>query len=154
MSKLIDINDNDYALMREACKEAAKCKKSGSAFSVGCVLATLDRQILTVGYSREFGEHWHAEEVAIAKAERDSLSLDHCILYSTLEPCGDRRSRPVSCAQLILKKNIRVVMFAESEPTAFVDTPRGGAIMMSKGVQVVQLDGFKNEFENQNKHIA
>lgn len=154
MPKLIDINDNDYALMRQAFNQALKCKNSGSAFSVGCVLTTLNRQVLTAGYSREFGEHWHAEEVAIAKADRDSQPLDQCILYSTLEPCGDRRSRPVSCAQLILNKNIRIVMFAEHEPAAFVDTPRGGEILMTKGVQVVKLEGFKKKFENQNKHIA
>lgn len=154
MSQHIELNDDDYVLMREAFKEASRCQASASAFSVGCVLATPDRHIVAVGYSREFGRDWHAEEVAIEKAERKLVSLEYCILYSTLEPCGDRGSRPVSCSQLILSKKIPMVIFAEHEPAAFVDTPRGGEMLMRSGVQVVQLDGFKNQFEKQNRHIA
>ncbi len=150
----IEINDDDYALMREAFREASNCKASDSAFSVGSILTTMDRQILAAGYSREFGQDWHAEEVAIERASRKLASLDNCILYSTLEPCGDRRSRPASCSQLILSKNIPVVFFAENEPTSFVDTPRGAEILTANGVQVLQLDGFKNQFEKQNKHIS
>lgn len=150
----IDINDADRSLMQEAFAAASKCKESANAFSVGAVLATRDRHIVAVGYSREFGDNWHAEEVAIEKAARKRVSLDDCILYSTLEPCGDRRSRPMSCSQLILSKNIQVVFFAEHEPAAFVDKPRGGEILMSDGVQVVQLNGFKYLFENQNRHIT
>lgn len=149
----IEIIDDDYVIMRKAFDEAANCKASDRAFSVGSILTTVNREIVSVGYSREFGSNWHAEEVAIKKAVRRTESLDKCILYSTLEPCGERKSRPVSCSELVLKENIPVVIFAESEPNSFVATPKGRLLLEANGVQLFKLDGFKGQFEHQNSHI-
>jgi len=99
MLTIIDISRKDYDLMRKAFDEASCCDASDSAFSVGSIVTTMDREILSTGYSREFGPDWHAEEVAIEKACRKITSLDNCILYSTLEPCGERASRPISCSE-------------------------------------------------------
>jgi pyrimidine deaminase RibD-like protein len=148
-----DISEIDYDLMRKAFGEASFCDASDSAFSVGSIIATMEREILSTGYSREFGRNWHAEEVAIEKASRKITSLANCILYTTLEPCGERSSRTVSCSQLILKKNIPLVIFAESEPSSFVAAPQGRSLLAAKGVQVFKLDGFKSRFERQNIHI-
>jgi pyrimidine deaminase RibD-like protein len=139
--------------MRKAFGEASFCDASDSAFSVGSIVATMEREILSTGYSREFGRNWHAEEVAIEKASRKITSLANCILYTTLEPCGERSSRTVSCSQLILNKHIQIVIFAESEPSSFVAAPKGRFLLAANGVQVFKLDGFKSRFERQNIHI-
>lgn len=152
MTMHIDIDQNDYALMRKAFKEGANCRVSESAYSVGSIVATIERKIVSSGYSREFGPDWHAEEVAIQKACDKIASLDKCILYSTLEPCGERSSRPVSCSELILSKNIPVVIFAENEPSRFVTIPKGRRLLRDNGVQILKLDGFNDSFENQNIH--
>ena len=153
MAAIIEINEDDYSLMRKAFAETSLCEASDSAFSVGSIVTTMDREIVSTGYSREFGRNWHAEEVAIEKACRKITSLDNCSLYSTLEPCGERSSRPVSCSQLILKKSIPIVIFAESEPDSFVAAPKGIRLLTAKGVQVFKLDGFKSHFEQRNDHI-
>lgn len=150
----IETTSIDFALMKKAFIEASNCKVAEGAFSVGAILATMDRVVLATGYSRELGEHWHAEEVAIKKAGHDLTLLNNCILYCTLEPCGDRRSRPTSCSQLILNNNIPVVFFATKEPTSFIDAPRGIGILTANGVQVQQLDGFDDRFNEQNGHIV
>lgn len=139
--------------MRKAFDAATCCTASDSAFSVGSIVTTMDREILSTGYSREFGQNWHAEEVAIEKACRKITSLDKCILYSTLEPCGERASRPVSCCQLILNKNIPVVIFAVSEPGSLVAAPKGASLLAANNVQVFKLDGFEIHFEKRNAHI-
>ena len=149
----ISISEIDYDLMSKAFGKASFCDASDSAFSVGSIVATMEREILSTGYSREFGRNWHAEEVAIEKACREITSLANCILYSTLEPCGERSSRTVSCSQLILNKHIQIVFFAESEPSSFVSAPKGRSLLAANGVQVFKLDGFKSRFERQNIHI-
>jgi diaminohydroxyphosphoribosylaminopyrimidine deaminase/5-amino-6-(5-phosphoribosylamino)uracil reductase len=153
MLAIIDISEDDYDLMHKAFAESSFCKASDSAFSVGSIVTTMNREIVSTGYSREFGRDWHAEEVAIEKACRGITSLDNCILYSTLEPCGERSSRPVSCSQLILNKNIPIVIFAEREPDSFVAAPKGILQLAANGVQVFKLDGFKCQFEQYNNHI-
>jgi len=153
MLTIIDISRKDYDLMRKAFDEASCCDASDSAFSVGSIVTTMDREILSTGYSREFGPDWHAEEVAIEKACRKITSLDNCILYSTLEPCGERASRPISCCQLILNKNIPVAVFAVSEPGSLVAEPKGASLLATNGVQVFKLAGFKSDFEQGNNHI-
>ena len=153
MLTIIDISKKDYDVMCKAYDEASCCNASDSAFSVGSIVTTLDREILSTGYSREFGPDWHAEEVAIEKACRKITSLDNCILYSTLEPCGERASRPISCCQLILKKNIPIVIFAVSEPSSLVAAPNGASLLAANSVQVFKLDGFKSHFEQRNGHI-
>jgi len=153
MLVIIDIDKKDRDLMRKAFDAATCCTASDSAFSVGSIVTTMNREILSTGHSREFGPAWHAEEVAIEKACRKITSLDNCILYTTLEPCGERASRPISCCQLILKTNISIVIFAVSEPSSLVASPRGASLLTSNNVQVFKLDGFKSHFEQRNDHI-
>jgi pyrimidine deaminase RibD-like protein len=140
--------------MGEAFRLAAKCDGSAAAFSVGSIIADLDRQILSTGYSRELGEGWHAEEVAIHKARENAVDFGSCILYSTLEPCGERSSRPVCCSQLIAAAGIPVVMYAVPEPDRFVKKPRGHAVLQEGHVSVHRLSGFEDCFLEDNRHIA
>jgi diaminohydroxyphosphoribosylaminopyrimidine deaminase / 5-amino-6-(5-phosphoribosylamino)uracil reductase len=41
-------------------------------------------------------------------------------MYSTLEPCSQRKSRPRTCAQLILAAGIGRVVIVCLEPSLFV----------------------------------
>lgn len=118
----------DRRLMEEAFRLAAKCDSSDAAFSVGAIIANFNRQILATGYSRELGEGWHAEEVAIHKAKENAVDLANCILYSTLEPCGERGSRPVCCSQLIVSAGLPAIFYAVPEPDSFVEQPKGARI--------------------------
>ena len=154
MAAAIELTEEDLRLMGEAFRLAAKCDTSAGAFSVGSIIADLDRQILSTGYSRELGEGWHAEEVAIHRAREKAVDLENCILYSTLEPCGERGSRPECCSQLIIAAGIPVVMYAIPEPDTFVREPKGLSLLEKAQVSVQRLSGFEGGFEEQNRHIV
>lgn len=154
MAARIEPNEEDRRLMGEAFRLAAKCDTSAGAFSVGSIITDFDHQILSTGYSRELGENWHAEEVAIHKAREDATDLKNCILYSTLEPCGERRSQPECCSQLIVTAGISVVMYAIPEPDTFVKEPKGLSLLEKAQVSIHRLSGFEDRFLEDNRHIA
>lgn len=154
MAAAIEPTEEDRCLMEEAFRLAAKCDKSAGAFSVGAIIADFDRQILSTGYSRELGEGWHAEEVAIHRARENAIDLANCILYSTLEPCGERGSRPVCCSQLIAAAGIPVVIYAVPEPDSFVKKPKGHSVLQEGQVSVHRLSGFEDRFPEDNRHIV
>ena len=89
--------------LREAIELSRRCPPSASAYSVGAVLVSDAGQVIATGYSREVDPKDHAEEVALAKAA-DDPRLGGATLYSSLEPCLSRASRPRSCAELIVRR--------------------------------------------------
>jgi pyrimidine deaminase RibD-like protein len=97
--------------------------------------------MIASGYSRQSDPHEHAEEAALRQATGAGLSsatLGSATLYSSLEPCLRRVSRPVPCAGLILASGIRRVVIAWREPPVF--QPGGGAEWLAdRGVEVVEL---------------
>ncbi len=128
--------DNDRAWLAFAIELSALCPPSASAFCVGAVLVSQSNQVMATGYSRETDPKAHAEEVALAKAE--VLGQAGVTLYSSLEPCLARASRPVSCAELIVRSGIKRVVIAWREPPVF--QPGGGAAWLEgQGVAVVEV---------------
>jgi diaminohydroxyphosphoribosylaminopyrimidine deaminase/5-amino-6-(5-phosphoribosylamino)uracil reductase len=142
------VNDSDFLEQAIALSKAAP--PSATAFAVGCVIAGPGGNVLATGYSREFGEHWHAEEVALSKA--GSASLAGATLYSSLEPCSTRKSRPVSCTQLILDAGIPRVVFALREPPTFVDCC-GAELLAAAGVEVVELPDYAERVRAVNRDL-
>jgi diaminohydroxyphosphoribosylaminopyrimidine deaminase / 5-amino-6-(5-phosphoribosylamino)uracil reductase len=112
------------------------------------VLVAADGGVLSTGYSREFDPADHAEEVALAKlglpapagavlSEAARTQLAGAIMYSSLEPCAARASRPTPCADLIIASGIRRVVMAWREPPIFV--PGGGAVRLRKAGVAVRV---------------
>ena len=62
----------------------------------------------------------HAEEEAIQKALHAGCSLHGATIYSSMEPCSTRKSKPLSCSALILHHGLQRVVFATYEPSHFV----------------------------------
>jgi diaminohydroxyphosphoribosylaminopyrimidine deaminase/5-amino-6-(5-phosphoribosylamino)uracil reductase len=59
-------------------------------------------------------------------------------LYSSLEPCRFRASRPRSCAELIIAAGLRRVVIAWLEPPIF--TQGGGAgLLRDAGITVLEI---------------
>ncbi len=99
----------DLRWLREAIELSKRCPPSPSAFSVGAVLVSNAGSVITTGYSRETDPKNHAEEIALARAAGDPRVVE-ATLYSSLEPCVARASRPHCCAELIVKVGVpRVV---------------------------------------------
>ncbi len=145
----------DRHWLLEAIGLSRQCPPSATAFSVGAVLVGPDGTVLGYGYSRELDPADHAEEVALARAASagaDPGLLAGSTLYSSLEPCAARASRPVPCADLIVSSGIRRVVIAWREPPIFV--PGGGAVRMRRaGVAVAVVPELAAAAKAINAHL-
>jgi pyrimidine deaminase RibD-like protein len=150
----------------QAVELSRLCTPSASAFSVGALIVAPDGSLLGTGYSRELDPADHAEEVALARAIRRSggrnrdprdvaragAELAGASLYSSLEPCAARASRPVPCADIIIASGIARVVIAWREPPIFV--PGGGAARLRKaGLAVVVVPELAAAAKAVNAHL-
>lgn len=145
---------DDARWMQLAVDLAKECPPSEDAYSVGAVIVDSDGQEIGRGYSRESDSHVHAEESALTKLPAGDPRLAGATIYSTLEPCSMRKSRPLSCTQLILAAGIPRVVVAWREPTLFVADCQGCELLEQVGVDVVELLEFANAAMEPNKHLA
>lgn len=112
---------DDLLFLEQAADLAFLCPPTAKAFAVGCVIVGADGAVISTGYSREWGDGWHAEEVAIEKARRAGSALAGATLYSSLEPCSTRLSGKTPCCAHIIDADIARVVFIMDEPGVFVD---------------------------------
>ena len=117
---------------------------------MGAVLVSAAGQVIATGYSREREPADHAEEVALAKASSEQLAA--ATLYSSLEPCRRRASRPRPCAELIVMAGLRRVAVAWLEPPVFV-TGGGAAWLREAGVTVVEFPELAAQARAVNAHL-
>lgn len=143
----------DRHFLAEAITEAASCPPAATAFSVGALLVDADGQVIARGHSRETDPHVHAEEAALAKLDPSDPRLPGTTLYSSLEPCSVRASRPHPCAELIRAAGIRRVVYAWREPPVFVDG-RGAEELTAAGVTVVEVAELADAARAVNAHLA
>ena len=124
--------------LAEACVLTERCPPSESAFSVGCVVVADDGSVLGSGWSRRHDPRDHAEEGVLRDLAGDPR-LPGATLYSSLEPCGQRASRPDSCATLIERAGIARVVYAWREPPEFVALPSGIDQLERAGIATTHL---------------
>ncbi|MFG3202478.1 dihydrofolate reductase family protein [Streptomyces sp. NPDC048192] len=144
----------DRHWLRTACELAALCPPSKTAFSVGAVVVGADGTELARGHSREGGDAVvHAEEAALAKIDPADPRLAGATVYSSLEPCARRASRPEPCAELILRAGVRRVVTAWREPDTFVPGADGTGVLAAGGAQVVVLPELEDLAKTPNAHL-
>jgi diaminohydroxyphosphoribosylaminopyrimidine deaminase/5-amino-6-(5-phosphoribosylamino)uracil reductase len=154
-------SDADRYWLTAAIELSRRCPPSSTAFSVGAVLVAADGRMLTDGYSRELDPADHAEQVALAKIGLPGpggppglahTELRGATLYSSLEPCAARASRPTPCADLIIASGIGRVVIAWREPPIFV--PGGGAVRLrNAGVAVEVVPELASAARAVNAHL-
>ncbi|EFE68543.1 dihydrofolate reductase family protein [Streptomyces viridosporus] len=144
----------DHHWLALACDLAERCPPSGTAFSVGAVVVAADGTELARGHSREGGDPVvHAEEAALAKTDPTDPRLATATVYSSLEPCARRASRPAPCARLILDAGIRRVVTAWREPDTFVPGADGSGVLVDGGATVVVLPEHEERAQAPNGHL-
>ncbi|MET8831289.1 dihydrofolate reductase family protein [Streptomyces sp. NPDC004610] len=144
----------DHHWLRLACALAADCPPSRTAFSVGAVVVAEDGTELARGHSREAGDPVaHAEEAALAKLDPADPRLPGATVYSSLEPCAHRASRPRPCARLILDAGVRRVVTAWREPDTFVTDADGTGLLTAAGATVVVLPEHEPHAKAPNQHL-
>ncbi|MFL6129033.1 MAG: dCMP deaminase [Mycobacteriales bacterium] len=142
----------DHELLGRAIALSRRCPVSPSAYAVGALVVAPDGTELARGHSRETDPEAHAEEVALARLAAAGRTAAGGTFYSSLEPCGARRSRPVPCAALILAAGVRRVVFALREPPLLA-AGGGAALLAAGGVEVVELAGLAAAVREVNRHL-
>ncbi|EIV96416.1 dCMP deaminase [Frankia sp. QA3] len=149
--------DGDRYWLARAVELGRRCPPSTTAFSVGAMIVAADGTLLAEGYSRAQEPHDHAEEVALRRlAARTDLAAGTdpaaATVYSSLEPCSARASRPRTCTELILAAGIGRVVFAWREPSLFVDCD-GAERLAAAGVEVVEIPALAVDVRAVNSHL-
>ncbi|MEV4923895.1 deaminase [Streptomyces roseoverticillatus] len=148
-----EVTATDHAWMLKAIELSRKRPPAEGAFSVGAIIVGEDGEEISHGYSRETDLHVHAEESALAKLPADDPRLPGATIYSTLEPCSQRRSRPLTCTQLVLRSGIRRVVIAWREPDLFVGDCIGAETLLSNGLTVEEITGLEEQARSANSHL-
>jgi diaminohydroxyphosphoribosylaminopyrimidine deaminase / 5-amino-6-(5-phosphoribosylamino)uracil reductase len=144
----------DRQRLAAAIDLSRRCPGSTTAFSVGALLVAADGTDLSHGYSRETDTHDHAEEIALAKLEATARQrLTDATLYTSLEPCSIRKSRPQTCTSLILDARIPRVVFAWREPSLLVDDCQGAELLDSAGVEIIEVPDLAPQVREINWHL-
>ncbi|HEX3750067.1 MAG TPA: dCMP deaminase [Streptosporangiaceae bacterium] len=128
----------DARFLRAAIELSRQCPPSDTAFAVGAIIVSAGGDIMSTGFSRQQEPQDHAEEVALRHLDPADPRLVTATLYSSLVPCGDRASRPVTCVQHILAAGIPRVVFAWREPPIFTEG-RGAEQLRAAGLTVVEV---------------
>jgi diaminohydroxyphosphoribosylaminopyrimidine deaminase / 5-amino-6-(5-phosphoribosylamino)uracil reductase len=153
MTAAAGLAERDARWMARAVSLARQCPPSSHAFSVGAVLVTADGTELATGYSREGRDPVaHAEEAALAKAAGDPR-LAGATVYSTLEPCSQRKSRPRTCTELIIAAGLARVVIAWREPDLFVAGCQGCELLERAGLTVAERPDFAAAAIEPNRHL-
>jgi pyrimidine deaminase RibD-like protein len=142
----------DRKWMAEAIVLSWRSPPSHTAFSVGALIVDAAGSVLAEGWSRPNNPHDHAEEAAILALGEGWRAAPGTTLYSSMEPCSARASRPRSCTQLILGAGISRVVFAWREPSIFVEG-RGAELLVAAGVEVVEMPELADAVREVNQHL-
>ena len=166
---------DDLRWMEFAIELAWLCPPAATAYSVGAVIVAADGTELSRGFSRESDPVVHAEESALGKLGSGDPRLPGAAIYSTLEPCSQRKSRPRSCTELILATrmaapgrssgftgpgrpggNIGIgrVVIAWREPALFVADCQGVELLTRAGIEVTELPELAEPAKAPNRHLG
>jgi len=141
---------DDLDWLAAAVELSRRCPPSESAFSVGAIIVDAAGNRLAEGFSRQHQERDHAEEAALRSVV--AADLHDATIYTSLEPCSVRLSRPLSCSALIVAAGISRVVYALAEPPIFV--PGDGAnVLRSSGIQVIERPELADVVREINAHL-
>jgi 5-amino-6-(5-phosphoribosylamino)uracil reductase len=134
-----------------ALDNSRKCAPDMKRYRVGAVLVTTDGRTFD-GYTGETAPENHAEEEAIAKAFLAGADMRGATMYSTIEPCTDRKSKPRSCSDLIIAHGMSRVVIALREPDRF-SRCEGVRRLINAGIEVNEIADFAPDVIRINSHI-
>ncbi|MFY1670711.1 dCMP deaminase [Plantactinospora sp. WMMB334] len=148
-----DGTGEDRRWLRAAIEVSRLSPPSPSHYAVGAVVVDRHGVPLATGYTGETDPSYHAEEAALAKlATREDLDLVGATLYTSMEPCTARRSRPDPCTGLLLAAGLTRVVLALREPLLFADCD-GVATLRQGGVDVVEIGDLGDLVVEINAHL-
>ena len=146
----------DRRWLREAIEISRRCPPSPRAYSVGAVIVGPRRRGRGDGLfaraRRQRPRRGGGAAQGVRRAARRTAGWRGATLYSSLEPCSARASRPRTCTELILAAGIRRVVFAWREPALFADC-QGAEILGAAGVAVAEIPELADQVRAVNAHL-
>ncbi len=146
------LSEADRFWTRSAIDLSRLSPPSPAHYAVGAVVVGPAGNPMATGYTGETDSHFHAEEEALAKLAGRGFDLSGATIYTSLEPCTSRKSRPVSCTELILASGIRRVVLALREPLRFADCT-GVETLLSRGLEVIEIPELGDAVRDINAHL-
>lgn len=144
--------DIDLDRLAETIALSRRSPPSATAFSVGALVVDGDGATLAESWSRPLDPHDHAEEAALATLGPRWRATPGTTLFSSMEPCSARASRPRTCTELIIAAGIGRVVFALREPSTFVEG-RGAELLHGAGIEVVEVPELADAVREVNRHL-
>ena len=144
------VTEDDRRRLVAAIDLSRRAPRTPPNYAVGAVGVDAGGAGLAPGYTGAAGRRDHAEEVALHKLA--AADLGGATLYSTLEPCTARQSRPGTCTDLILAAGLRRVVIALREPLLFADC-HGVETLRDGGVNVVEIGDLGHLVREINRHV-
>ncbi|MEU8243357.1 deaminase [Actinoplanes missouriensis] len=141
----------DADWMQAAIRFSLLAPRVDTRYAVGAIVVDYDGSILATGYTGENDPHEHAEEAALAKI-LPGTDLSRATVYTTMEPCTTRRSRPASCTRLVLAAGVGRVVLALREPLLFADCDGVDTLRLA-GVDVAELPELAAQVRAVNAHV-
>jgi len=145
-----DLDDRHW--LEQAIDLSRSCPPTTTAFCVGAIIVSAEGDVMATGYSRETDPHDHAEEIALTKVSAGDPRLTSATIYTSLEPCSKRASRPRTCTDLILAAGIPRVGLAWREPSIFVDC-EGVELLEAASVDVLEFPDLAKEVKEINAYL-
>jgi diaminohydroxyphosphoribosylaminopyrimidine deaminase/5-amino-6-(5-phosphoribosylamino)uracil reductase len=147
------LSDVDRHWLSAAVDLSRLSPPSPTHYAVGAVVVDRFGVLLATGYTGETDPAYHAEEAALAKlADLPGADLAGATIYTSMEPCTVRRSRPIPCTGLILAAGIGRVVLALREPALFADCD-GVQTLRLAGVDVVEDAALADRVRAANAHL-
>jgi len=148
-----EVTEEDRRWLVAAIELSRLAPPTPTNYAVGAVVVDHDGSVLATGYTGEIGPRDHAEETALAKLTgRPGADRSRATVYSSLEPCTARKSRPGTCADLILAAGVRRVVIALREPLIFVDC-HGVENLRAGGAEVLEIPDLAQLVRKINAHV-
>lgn len=147
-----DRQAEDRRLLAEAIELSRHCVPCASCYRVGAVVVAASGARFT-GYTHETTPTHHAEQEAVAKALAAGAELRGAAMYSSMEPCSERRSEPESCSALMIRHGFARAVFALYEPDCFVHC-QGALRMREAGIEVHAYTDMAPAVRRINGHLA
>ena len=147
------MNEFDIEFLKKALAVGENCF-SVPFYGVGCLIVSPSGDVISSGYTGEMKYleenqviFKHAEEVALIKAKENGDSLEGATLYSTMEPCSERKSGKAPCAALIIGSGIKRVVYGTREPfdPALGINCKGDVLLSEAGIEVVHIRELEEE---------
>ncbi len=151
----MDWSESDIVFMERALEVAERGRGDVNPNPlVGCILVK-DGEIISEGWHNHLGG-LHAEQMAIANAEKNGRNTNGSTAYVTLEPCNHHGRTP-PCTEALLWAGIKEVIISHIDPNP---TVKGGGIKALKNAKInvkiglledkskLQMESFLNWCEN------